>query len=158
MKWSKYSFSEKLKIIKSKITHNNIICVALHTYDLELFEKILITEKIKDINTMFLVHYGLCEGDKYYIFLQKIYNYLNENDVILDKEKEQLLDYVLKYIEIFDPLKFTKNEQLQPCYNDEDTLEYYDRTSKNLSVNNTNPTNQIGESSELNYADLDWTS
>lgn len=59
---------------------------------------------------------------------------------------------------MFDPLKFTKNEQLQPCYNDEDTLEYYDRTSKNLSVNNTNPTNQIGESSKLNYAELDWTS
>lgn len=154
MKWSKYSFSEKLKIIKSKITHNNIICVALHTYDLELFEKILITEKVKDINMLFLARYGLCKGDKYYTFLQKLYNYLDENNVTLDKQKKESLDYVLKYIEMFDPLKFTKNEQLQPRYNDEDTLEYYDRTSKNLSVNNTNPR----ESSELNYAELDWTS
>lgn len=134
------------------------MCVALHTYDLELFEKILITEKIKDINTMFLARYGLCKGDKYYTFLQKLYNYLNENDVILDKEKEQLLDYVLKYIEMFDPLKFTKNEQLQPRYNDEDTLEYYENASKILDKNNINHTDQIGESSELNYVELDWTS
>ena len=92
------------------------------------------------------------------LFYKNYINYLNENHVILDKQKKESLDYVLKYIEMFDPLKFTKNEQLQPRYNDEDTLEYYDRTSKNLSVNSTNPTNQIGESSELNYADLDWTS
>lgn len=59
---------------------------------------------------------------------------------------------------MFDPLKFTKNEQLQPRCNDEDTLEYYENVSKNLDKNNTNPTNQIGESSELNYAELDWTS
>lgn len=59
---------------------------------------------------MFLARYGLCKGDKYYTFLQKLYNYLNENDVILDKEKEQL----------------------QPRYNDEDTLEYYENVSKNL--------------------------
>ncbi|HJD63194.1 MAG TPA: hypothetical protein LFW14_06580 [Rickettsia endosymbiont of Degeeriella rufa] len=90
MKWSKYSFSEKLKIIKSKITHNNIICVALHTYDLELFEKILITEKVKDINMLFLARYGLCKGDKLYIFLQKLYNYLDENNVTLDKQKKNL--------------------------------------------------------------------
>ncbi|HJD64855.1 MAG TPA: hypothetical protein LFW10_01650 [Rickettsia endosymbiont of Diachasma alloeum] len=108
MKWSKYTFSEKIKIIKSKITHNNII--------------------------LFLARYGLCKGDKYYTFLQKLYNYSNENNVTLDKEKKEYLEYVLKYIEMFDPLKFTKNEQLQPRYNDEDTLEYYDRTSKNLSI------------------------
>ncbi|WP_419235453.1 hypothetical protein [Rickettsia endosymbiont of Nabis limbatus] len=137
MKWSKYTFSEKIKIIKSKITHNNIICVALHTYNLELFEKILITGKVKDINMLFLAHYGLFKGDKYYTFLQKLYNYSNENNVTLDKEKKEYLEYVLKYIEMFDPLKFTKNEQLQPRYNDEDTLDYYDRSSKNLSVNNT---------------------
>lgn len=149
MKWSKYTFLEKLKIIKSKITHNNIICVALHTYDLELFEKILITEKVKDINMLFLARYGLCKGDKYYT---------DENNVTLDKQKKESLDYVLKYIEMFDPLKFTKNEQLQPRYNDEDTLEYYENASKNLDKNNINHTDKIGESSELNYAELDWTS
>lgn len=52
----------------------------------------------------------------------------------------------------------TNSEQLQSQFSYEDTLEYYENVSKNLDKNNINHTDQIGESSELNYADLDWTS
>ncbi|AFC71173.1 hypothetical protein [Rickettsia australis] len=41
MEWSKYSVIEKWKIIKSMVLHNNILSMALHIEDLELFKKIL---------------------------------------------------------------------------------------------------------------------
>ncbi|WP_412708131.1 hypothetical protein [Candidatus Rickettsia kedanie] len=39
MEWSKYSVIEKWKIIKSMVLHNNILSMALHIEDLELFKK-----------------------------------------------------------------------------------------------------------------------
>lgn len=67
--------------------------MAFHTYDLELFEKILRIEKVKDIDMSNLV-YLIIKEDKYYAFFQKFCNYLNENNIILDKEKKVFKSHI----------------------------------------------------------------
>jgi|GEM_PF-4762800 len=155
MNWSKYTFLEKWKIIRSKIFHKNVICMAMHTNNLELFEKILKVEKIRDINTANLNYYALVRGDKYYNFFQKLNNYFSEKNITLGKEQRIYLDFILEYTKIFDPPNFTKDEQFQSRYSYEETLEYYDCIFRNLTVENTEYFTQIkGTTNESNYAEL----
>jgi len=173
MNWSSYTLSEKYKIIKSKIIHNNIVCIALHTYNLELFKKILLTENVSidDIYTRKLIYHGIVGKGKYNVFFQELCNYLNDR---FSSDKEELLNVIPylenilngKCIETYNNLlsdkpllkNHTNNEQLQSKFSEEETLEYYYRTSKDLSTHNIKYHPQPEILPELNYAELDWYS